>query len=55
MLSARFVSEGVSDFVEVKAAIDDWLDARSIDGLHEIHSITTVIRIKVVQQLAAAA
>jgi hypothetical protein len=36
MLSARFVSEGISDFVEVEAAIDDWLDAGSIDGSHEI-------------------
>ena len=37
MLSARFVSEGIGDFVEVEAAIDDWLDASSIDGSHEIH------------------
>ena len=37
MLSARFVSEGISDFVKVEAAIDDWLDAGSIDCPHEIH------------------
>jgi hypothetical protein len=37
MLSARFVSEGISDFVEVEAAIDDWLDAGSIDASHKIH------------------
>jgi hypothetical protein len=36
MLSARFVSEGISDFVEVEAAIDDWLDAGSIDASHKI-------------------
>src|SRR5580704_17679268 len=37
MLSARFVSEGISDLVEVEAAIDDWLDAGSIDCPHKIH------------------
>ena len=37
MLSARFVSEGISDFVEVEAAIDDWLNAGSIDASHKIH------------------
>jgi hypothetical protein len=36
MLSARFVSEGISNFVKVEAAIDDRLDAGSIDGSHEI-------------------
>ena len=37
MLSARFVSESISDFVEIEAAIDDWLNAGSIDGSHKIH------------------
>ena len=36
MLPARFVSEGLSDLVEVEAAIDDWLDAGSIDASHKI-------------------
>jgi len=37
MPSARLVSEGVNDFVEVEGAIDNWFDARSIDGSYEIH------------------
>ena len=36
MPSARLVSEGVNDFVEVEGAIDNWFDARSIDGSYEI-------------------
>ena len=36
MLSACFVSEGISNFFEVEAAIDDWLDAGGIDASHEI-------------------
>ena len=47
MLSARFVSEGISDFVEVEAAIDDWLDAGSIDGSHEIHLVLSAADIEV--------
>ena len=37
MLSARFITKGVGDFVEVEAAIDDWLNAGSIDASHKIH------------------
>jgi hypothetical protein len=37
MPSARLVSEGVNDFVEVEGAIDNWFDARSIDDSYEIH------------------
>ena len=37
MLSARFESEGISDFVEIEPAIDDGLDAGSIDASHKIH------------------
>jgi hypothetical protein len=37
MLPACFISEGVNDFVEVEGEIDNWFDAGSINGSHEIH------------------
>lgn len=39
MLPARFITESISDLVEVEAAIDDWLHVGSIDRSNEIHLI----------------
>jgi hypothetical protein len=37
MLAARFITKGIGDFVQIEAAIDNWLDVGSVDCSHEIH------------------
>jgi hypothetical protein len=30
MLAARFITKGIGDFVQIEAAIDNWLDVGSV-------------------------